>query len=124
MTKSMSTSSHDTSIEPLQKTLEQVLIQVSKRDQKITWINAQRAAEAAQATVEKEALEAVLRSTQDQVRTREAQLEEILNSRTWKIAVFLQRLRTFLVPVQSRREAILQQVFRMLRSIPGKARKS
>lgn len=124
MTKSMSASSHDTSMEPLQKALEQVLIQISKRDQKITWINAQRAAEAAQAAVEKEALEAVLRFTQEQVRTREAQLEEILNSRTWKIAVSLQRLRTFFVPVQSRREAILQQVSRMLQSILGKARKS
>jgi hypothetical protein len=120
-----------TGIEPVHKALDQVLKQIAKRDQKITWVNAQRAAEAVQAAAEKEALEAVLRSTQDQLRftqeqlrTREAQLEEILNSRTWKIAVFLQRLRTFLIPLQSRREAILRQVFRIARSLLGKTRKS
>jgi hypothetical protein len=40
------------------------------------------------------------------------------------MAVFIQRVRTFLVPLHSRREAILQQMFRIVLSPFKKIRKS
>ena len=81
--------------------LYQLLEQISNRDQKISWINAERAA-----TVR--ALKQTLLETERRLTEREAQLHEILTSRTWKMALFLQRIRNFLVPLQSRRARILQ----------------
>jgi hypothetical protein len=98
---------HDTDPDALQRALYVLLEQISKRDQKISWIKAQRDAEVAER-------DALIHSTQALLREREAQLHEILTSRTWKIASYLQRVRTFFVPLQSRREAILQRFFRNL----------
>jgi hypothetical protein len=98
---------HDTDPDSLQRALYLLLEQISKRDQKISWISAQRAAEVAER-------DALLRSTQTLLGEREAQLNEILTSRTWKIAVSIQRVRTFLIPIHSRREVILQGVIRIL----------
>jgi hypothetical protein len=86
----------------LQITLQQLLEQISKRDQKILWIMAQKRAEIA----EKDAL---LLKTQNLLIARESQLHEILNSRTWKLALFMQRIRIFLVPPESRRARMLQR---------------
>ena len=110
----------DTDPDALERALHLLLEQISKRDQKISWITAQKEVEVA----EKDALDAVLRSTQALLREREAQLHEILTSGTWKMAVFIQRFRTFLVPLHSRREAILQQMFRIVLSPFKKIRKS
>ena len=98
---------HDTDPDALQRALHLLLEQISKRDQKISWITAQKEAEVAER-------DALLRSTQALLREREAQLHEILTSRTWKMASSLQHIRTFLVPLHSRREAILQRVIRMI----------
>ncbi|MGZ9233960.1 MAG: hypothetical protein ACXW4E_00410 [Anaerolineales bacterium] len=111
---------HDTDPDALQRALHLLLEQISKRDQKISWITAQKEVEVA----EKDALDALLRSTQALLREREAQLHEILTSRTWKMAVVIQRVRNLLVPLHSRREAILQQVFRIVLSPFKKLRKS
>jgi hypothetical protein len=108
----------------LQKTFYLLLEQISIRDQKISWISAQRAAEVHALNAEAAERESVLRSTQDQLGNRELELHQILSSRTWKIALFLQRLRTFLVPLHSRREAILQRVVRVLFLPIRKIRKS
>lgn len=94
----------------LQAALSQLLEQISKRDQKISWLNAEKTA-AARAFLEKEQAllnqisekDALLRYTQTQVTDRDAQLNEIFTSRTWKIALWLQRLRTFLLPAKKRR---------------------
>jgi len=91
----------------LQEALQQLLEQISKRDQKISWIVAENRAERA----EKDAL---LLSTQTKLMEKELQLHEIVTSRTWKLALFIQRIRVFLVPPKSRREAILQRVVRII----------
>lgn len=108
---------HETDPGALQKALSLLLEQISKRDQKIAWITAQKEAE----ITERDAL---LRSTQSLLREREAQLHEILTSRTWKMASSLQRIRIFLVPLHSRREAILQRLIRIVFSPFRKIRKS
>ena len=107
----------------VQEALHQLLEQVSRRDQKISWINAEKTA-AERSFLEKEQIllnklsekEAILQYTQTQLRDREAQLNEILSSRTWKIALFIQRIRVFLVPPDSRRARILQRGLELLSS--------
>jgi hypothetical protein len=97
------------------KSIYQLLEQIAIRDQKISWIDSEKRA-ALRSFQEKEKTllqtlaeqDAVLQYTQTQLRDREAQLHEILSSRTWKMALFFQRIRTFLVPPQSRRAQILQ----------------
>jgi hypothetical protein len=108
---------HETDPDALQRALHLLLEQISKRDQKISWITTQKEAEVAER-------DALLRSTQALLKEREAQLHEILTSRTWKMASSLQRIRTFLVPLHSRREAILQRATHMIFSFFKKVRKS
>jgi len=99
----------------LQKALHQLLEQISKRDQKIAWINAESAA-TLRASMEKEQAmlitiaerDAILLYTQTQLKDRESQLNEILTSRTWRTALFLQRVRVFLIPPNSRRARVLR----------------
>lgn len=98
---------HDTERDALQRALYLLLEQISKRDQKIAWISTQRAAEVAER-------DALLRSTQALLRERETQLHQTLTSRTWKIASFLQRIRTSFIPLHSRREAILQRIIHII----------
>lgn len=105
----------------LQEALHQLLEQISKRDQKISWINAEKAAAARSFSEKEQALlqkiaekEAILHYAQTQLRDREAQLNEILTSRTWKIALFIQRIRLFLVPPESRRARILRRGLKIL----------
>jgi hypothetical protein len=94
----------------VQSALHQLLEQISKRDQKISWINGERMA-AERAFLEKEQTllnkiserDVLLHYTRTQLTDREAQLEEILNSRTWKIALLLQRIRVFLIPPKKHR---------------------
>jgi hypothetical protein len=92
----------DINPDSLQIALHQLLEEISNRDQKISWMNAERAA-----TVR--SLKQTLLETQRHLTEREEQLHEILTSRTWKMALFLQRIRNFLVPLQSRRAQILQR---------------
>ena len=103
---------HDTDPDSLRKTLYLLLEQISIRDQKISWISAQKVAEGRALKLEAAERESVLHSTEDKLRNRELQLHEIISSRTWKIALFLQRVRTLLIPLHSRREAVLQRVIR------------
>src|SRR5215207_4323827 len=87
----------------LRKALHQLLAQISKRDQKILWINSEKTA-VLRMLVEKDQVlaekDAILRYTQ-------GQLNEILNSKAWKIAAWIQRMRLILVPSESRRAQIL-----------------
>jgi hypothetical protein len=108
---------------PLQETLQQLLEQIVRRNQKISWINAEKTAAARSFSEQEQDLlnkisekEAILFYTQAQLTEREAQLNEILTSNTWKMALFLQRLRTFLVPPQSRRARLLQRGLEILLS--------
>ena len=113
----------------LQKALLQLLEQVSRRDQKIAWINAENTA-ALRAFEEKEQAmlqvfaekersmlteiaekDAILFYKQAQLKERESQINEIITSKTWKVALLFQRVRVFLVPLNSRRARALQRVW-------------
>jgi len=85
------TQQNDADPELLQKALHQLLEQISKRDQKI----AER--------------EALLLYTQRQLKEKESELHEIITSRAWKILLFFQRLRIFLVSPGSRRKEMLRK---------------
>jgi hypothetical protein len=75
----------------LQKALHQLLEQISKRDQKI----AER--------------DALLLYTQRQLKEKESELHEIVNSRAWKILLIIRRLRSFLVSPGPLRTRMLRQ---------------
>jgi hypothetical protein len=108
---------HYTNPEPLQKALHQLLEQTLKRDQKISWLNAERAAKVrsleqtiqtlSETIAEKDAL---LVYRQAQITDRDSQLQEILTSRTWKMALLMQQIRGVLLPPQSRRAQILHTI--------------
>ena len=99
----------------LQQALHQLLEQISKRDQKIARLNVESAA-ALRASAEKERAmlntiaerDAILLYTKTQLKDRESQLDEILTSRNWKTALFLQQARVFLIPPNSRRAQVLR----------------
>ena len=93
----------------LQKAIHQLLEQINIRDQKVLWLNSEKRAAQRSFQEEKQALlqklaekDAVLQYTQTQLTDRESQLHEILTSRTWKIALFLQRVRVFFIPREGR----------------------
>jgi hypothetical protein len=75
--------------ELVQKALYQLLEQITKRDQKILSIAA-----------EKKALE--------------DQLHQILNSKAWKIASRIQQIRSSIVPPQSRRAQVLEKALNII----------
>lgn len=111
----------DTDPQLLQEALHRLLEQIVRRDQKISWINAEKTAAARSFSEKEQALlnkisekDAILFYTQSQLTEREAQLNEILTSRTWKIALFLQRIHGFLIPPQSRRARILRRGLNIL----------
>ncbi len=113
---------YDTDPATVQNAIHQLLEQISKRDQKILWGNSEKTAvlgalaenEKALAENEKALAEkdAVLRYTQ-------GQLNDILNSKAWKVAAWMQRMRLILVPPDSRRARILGKAWNMV-SLPLK----
>jgi Tol biopolymer transport system component len=116
MPKQKSDNNQDyTNPELLQKALHQLLDQTSNRDQKISWLNAERAAtvRSLEQTIQTMSVtiaekDALLLYRQTQITDRDSQLQEILTSRTWKMALLIQRIRVFLLPPQSRRARIVQ----------------
>src|ERR1044071_5081793 len=94
----------------LEGAIDHLLEQISMRDQKIAWIQANYSAtskalaETEQAlTQEKADKDLILRH----LRHREGQVNEILSSKAWRIAESLQRTRILLIPPGSRRAQIL-----------------
>ncbi len=94
----------------LHKSIYKLLEQISKRDQKIA------------------SRDTLLRYTQarlvereTQLARTEAQLNEIVASKTWKTALILQRIRTFLVPINSRRSRILKRGLRTILKIKDRS---
>ena len=102
----------DTDPDLLQKALHQLLEQISKRDQKI----AERDALLRYTRAQLMEREAQLTEREAELMERKAQLHEILTSRTWKIALLMQRIRTFLVPINSRRAQILERGLKIILS--------
>ena len=116
----------DTSPQLAQVAVPALLEQLVRRDQKISWINAEKAAAAQSFSEKEQALlnklsekEAILLYTQTQLTDREAQINEILTSRTWKTALLLQRIFGFLVPPQSRRARILRRGLGLFKKTGG-----
>jgi hypothetical protein len=112
-----------TNPELLRNAVNQLLNQISNRDQKISRLKAERAATVrslgqtiqtlSETIAEKDAL---LRYRQTQITDRDSQIQEILTSRTWKMALLLQRIRVFLLPPQSRRARIVQDGLKTIAS--------
>ena len=103
----------DVNFDSMQNALSQLLEQISKRDQKIAWINAENSA-VLRVSAEKE--RAVLAEKEDillrvriQLAEREALLNEIVTSRAWKVVLLFRRVRVFLVPPNSRRAWVIRQ---------------
>ena len=78
-----------TDSELVQKALYQLLEQITKRDQKILSIAAEKTA-------------------------LEDQLHQILNSKAWKIASRIQQIRSSIVPPQSRRAQVLEKALNII----------
>jgi hypothetical protein len=91
----------------MHKTVEQLLEQIEIRDQKAAWIEAEK-------TVVLRVLEEkvqTLAERESRIRELEDHLSEVLESRTWKMAALLQRIRLFLVPLESRRARWLSKLW-------------
>jgi uncharacterized protein (DUF3084 family) len=96
----------------LQKALHELLEQISKRDQKI----AERDALLRFTRAQLKEREAQFKEQEAEIMERKAQIHEIRASRTWKIALLMQRIRTFFVPINSRRAQILERGLKMILS--------
>jgi hypothetical protein len=96
---------NDTDPERLQKVLQQLLEQIAIRDQKIAWIKAEKTA-VLRVLEEKDQ---VLAETESMLRFTEGRLNQVLDSRAWKIADSIQRIRLLLAPPESRRAQILSR---------------
>lgn len=103
----------DTNSDSMQNALGQLLEQISKRDQRIAWINAENSAVL---RVSEEKQRAVLAEKEDillrvriQLAEREALLNEIVTSRAWKVILLFRRVRVFFVPPNSRRAWMIRQ---------------
>lgn len=101
--------------ELLQKALYQLLEQISKRDQKILSIIAEKTA-VLQELTEKEK---IIAEKEASLRFTEHLLHQVIDSRAWKIASKIQDVRTFLVPPESRRAQVLEKVLNIV-SPPSK----
>jgi hypothetical protein len=97
---------HDTNPDLLQKAVYQLLEQISKRDQKL---------------IEKDAQ---LLYMQAQLMEKEAQHNEIVTSKAWKIMLFVQKARIFLGSPQSRRVQMLRRGLEIISSLFKKTGRS
>ena len=103
----------DVNFDSMQNALSQLLEQISKRDQKIAWINAENSA-VLRVSAEKQ--QAVLAEKEDillrvriQLAEKDALLNEIVTSRAWKVVLLFRRVRVFLIPPNSRRALVIRQ---------------
>src|SRR6266498_4287760 len=99
-----------TNAEMLQKALYQLLEQISKRDQKILSITADKTA-LSQELMEKEK---IIAEENASLLFTEHLLDQVLDSRAWKIASKIQDIRTFLVPPESRRAQFLEKALNLV----------
>jgi len=95
--------------ESMQNALHQLLEQISKRDQKIAWINAENTAVVRMLAEKERIILAEKQAVEIRLAEREALLNEIVTSRAWKIALLVRKVRVFLVPLHSRRARVLRQ---------------
>jgi vacuolar-type H+-ATPase subunit I/STV1 len=106
--------------ELLQKTLYQLLEQISKRDQKILSIAAEKTA-VLNELMEKEK---VIAETEANLRFTESQLRQVLDSRAWKIASSIQQIRTFLAPPESRRARLIEKLLSIISPASSKTERN
>src|SRR5689334_20807327 len=89
--------------ELLQKALYQLLEQISRRDQKIISITAEKTA-ILQELMEKEK---VIAERDASLVFWQSQFRQVVDSRAWKIASTIQQIRTLLAPPESRRAQLV-----------------
>jgi tRNA/tmRNA/rRNA uracil-C5-methylase (TrmA/RlmC/RlmD family) len=105
--------------EHLQKALYQLLEQISKRDQKILSITAEKTA-VLQELMEKEK---VLTEKDANLLFWQSQFRQVVESRAWKIASSIQNTRTFLAPPESRRAQFIERLLSVISPAHKKSEK-
>ena len=105
--------------ELLQKTLQELLEQISKRDQKILRISAEKSS-VMRTVVEKEQ---VISERDAHILFLEGELDKLLRSKAWKFASMLIQTRTRFFPPESRRAQILDKALNIVSFSPRQARR-
>jgi hypothetical protein len=105
--------------EYLRKALYQLLEQISKRDQKILSITAEKAA-VMQELMEKEK---IILEKDASLLFWQSQFRQVVDSRAWKIASSIQNTRTFLAPPESRRAQFIEKLLSVISPADKKSKK-
>ena len=103
-----------------QKALYQLLEQISKRDQKVLSITAEKTA----VLNELKEKEKVIAETEADLRFTESQLRQVLDSRAWKIASTIQQFRILLAPPESRRARLIEKLLSIISPASGKTERN
>jgi tRNA/tmRNA/rRNA uracil-C5-methylase (TrmA/RlmC/RlmD family) len=106
--------------EHLQKALYQLLEQISKRDQKILSITAEKAA-VMQELMEKEK---VIAEKDANLLFWQSQFRQVVDSRAWKMASSIQNTRTLLAPPESRRAQFIEKLLSVISPAHKKSEKN
>ena len=104
----------------LQKALYQLLEQISKRDQKIISITAEKTV-ILQELMEKEK---VIAERDASLIFWQSQFRQVVDSRAWKIASSIQNARTFLAPPGSRRAWFIEKLLSVVSPAHRKSEKN
>ena len=109
-----------TSPELLQKTLWELLQQISKRDQKILRINAEKIA-VLRTLMEKEQ---IISERDAHILFLEGEMDKMLRSKAWRFASLLIQTRTRFFPPESRRAQILDKALNIVSFSSRNSRRS
>jgi hypothetical protein len=110
----------DTDPALLQKALYQLLEQISRRDQKILSITAEKTA-ILRELMEKEK---VIAERDASLVFWQSQLRQVLDSRAWKIASTIQQIRTSVAPPESRRAQLVGKILNVISPSHGKTKEN
>jgi len=110
----------DTDPVVFQNALYQLLEQISKRDQKILSITAEKTA----VLNELKEKEKLIAETEANLRFTESQLRQVLDSRAWKIASTIQKFRTLLAPPESRRARLIEKLLSIISPASSKTERN
>jgi hypothetical protein len=103
--------------ELVQKTLRELLEQISKRDQKILRINAEKTA-VMRTVVEKEQ---IISERDAHILFLQGEMDKLLRSKAWNFASKLIQTRTRFFPPESRRAQLLDKALNIISFSPRKA---
>lgn len=106
--------------EVLQKTLRELLEQISKRDQKILRIDAEKTA-VLRTVIEKEQ---IISERDAHILFLEGEMDKMLKSKAWRFASMLIQTRTRFFPPESRRAQILDKALNIVSFSSRNARRN